>query len=89
MLRKIKRCLVDITILAEQVACWVLSFSLCLHVAHAFEKIFNPDVDENASSTLTKIIVKHKKEGSKTRSLDTDDRNSIMVEFQKHAHPFN
>lgn len=36
---------------------------------------------------LFQLKLKHKEEGSKRRNLDIDDRNHIMVEFQKHAHP--
>jgi hypothetical protein len=84
---KSKGGLVGITLSAEQVACWVLSFPFCQRVAHAFENMFKSDTEEGDTTIPTKIK-KHKEEGMKRRKLDTADRNLIMEEFQNHAHPF-
>jgi hypothetical protein len=78
--------LVGITLSADQVACWVLSFPLCQRVTHALELMFDPSTDEGTTGTPVHTK-KHKEEGTLRRKLDTDDRNLIMEEFQKHAHP--
>ena len=85
---KSKGGLVGITLSAEQVACWVLSFPLCQHITHAFELMFEPNTDENATFT-TASTKKHKEEGMQRRKLDNADCKLIMDEFQRHAHPLS
>lgn len=78
---KSKGGLIGLTLSAQQVACWVLSFPLCQRVSHCFELMFD---NESTSHTQT---IKHKEEGTRRRQLDKEDRDRILSEFQKHAHP--
>ena len=80
---KSKGGLVDMTLSAEQVACWVLSSPLCQRITQDLQVMFNPDVVENTTCTQAK----HKEESTHRRVLDTDDRKCIMAEFQMHAYP--
>ena len=53
--------LVGIILSAEQVACWVLSYTLCQRVSQAFELMF--ESTDSKGATLTPAI-KHKEERS-------------------------
>lgn len=51
---KSKGGLVGMTLSAEQVACWVLSFPLCQRLAQDVELMVNPDVGESGACTQAK-----------------------------------
>ena len=72
------------TLSAEQVACWVLSFPLCQPVSHTFDIMFDPCPDDDVTAGVT---TKHKEEGIHRRELDTANRNLVTREFNTHAHP--
>ena len=69
-----------LTLSAEQVACWVLSFPLCQRVSHAFDIMFDPCTGDDVTIGVT---TKHKEEGVCRRDLDTADRNLVKT----HVHP--
>ena len=75
---KSKGGLVGISLSAEQVACWVLSYPLCQRVSQAFELMF--ESTDSKGATLTPAI-KHKEEGFKRRKLDAADRNPILQSY--------
>ena len=81
---KSKGGLVGISLSAEQVVCWVLSYPLCQRVSQAFELMFESTDSKGATLTLA---IKHKEEGLKKRKLDAADRNLILHELKKHINP--
>ena len=81
---KSKGGLVGISLSAEQVACWVLSYPLCQRVSQAFELMFESTDSKGATLTLA---IKHKEEGFIRRKLDAADRNLILHELKKHINP--
>ena len=62
-----------------QVAIWVESYPICVHVTPAIDSIYSAD-DEMKEE-------KRKEEGEKRRILDTDYRNRVYEESKKHSHP--
>ena len=77
---KSKGGLAGISLPAQQVACWVLSYHLCQRVSQAFELMF--ESTDSKGATLTTAI-KHKEEGLKRRKLHVASRNLILYEFKK------
>ena len=63
------------TLSAEQVACWVLSFPLCQRVSQTFDIMFDPCPDDDVTTGVT---TKHKEEGIYRSNL-------VMHEFKTHA----
>ena len=76
---KSKGGLVGVSLSAEQVECWVLSYPLCHRVSQPFELMF--ESTDSKSATLTPAI-KHKEEGVNRGKLDAADRNIILHEFK-------
>ena len=77
----------------EQVAVWVGSFSVCVHLDKAIEAMYRHDDAGEKPFGVTEGDCKpgntHKEEGERRRKMDETDRNKIAVELQKHSHPLN
>ena len=82
----------------DQVAVWVHSHAICSHLSDTIDTMYNlqfvlhDPLDENMSPDFDhgdEMISrpKHKEEGEKRRQADQKDRDIILMELQKHAHP--
>lgn len=71
-----------ITLTPEQVAIWVESFPVCMHLSLSMDLMYS----ELASDSTT-AQAKHKEEGDQRRKLDVDDRERIAAVLAKHSHP--
>ena len=77
----------------EQVAVWVGSFSVCVHLDLAIEAMYCHDDAGGKPFGGTegdcRTLNKHKEEGGRWRKMDETHRNKIVDELQKHSHPLN
>ena len=81
---KAKGGLVGITLNADQVSGWVLSYHMCNTVSLAMDDMFDNEDD----SEMGGPHVKHKEEGLRRRRLDADDRAKVKQELAQRTHPF-
>lgn len=79
---KAKGGLVGMTLSADQVAGWTLSYHMCHMISQSMEEMFS----EN-DGPESHCFIKHKEEGSRRMQLDGNDRKKITEEIERHIHP--
>ena len=76
--------LVGLTLSPDQVSRWLLSYPVCNKVSAMMDEMF-----EDSNLGKKDVNTKHKEEGDNRKKEDSEDRQRIQNELQKHANPLH
>ena len=71
------------TLSPELVTEWIDLFPVAVYLTDAMEHLYSEEAPSSSVQT------KHKEEGEKRQKLDSDDRQRIGAEQEKHSHPLS